>query len=108
MITYEEFVMIYTLHRQGYSIRAIAKMTNLNRRTVSKRLKEEELKPRKKVVYKSKLDPFKDIMFSQIQTGFGILLLLNLLVFCRILRYWFFSKIYLVLQTGGCRAVRIT
>ena len=67
MITYEEFVMIHTLHRQAYSIRAIAKMTNLNRRTVSKRLKEEELKPRKKVVYKSKLDPFKDYIKKRIE-----------------------------------------
>ncbi|SFP41623.1 helix-turn-helix domain-containing protein [Hydrogenimonas thermophila] len=49
MITYEEFVMIHTLHKQGYSIRAIARMTGLDRRTISKRLKEKELMPRKRV-----------------------------------------------------------
>jgi len=40
--------MIHTLKAQGYSIRAIARMTGLNRRTVFKRLKEESLKPYKK------------------------------------------------------------
>jgi transposase len=66
MITYEEFVMIHTLHKQGYSIRAIARMTGLDRRTISKRLKEKELMPRKKVEYKSKLDPFKEYIKERI------------------------------------------
>jgi transposase len=59
MITRQEFVMVHTLKLQGYSIRAIARMTGLNRRTVTKRLKEEELKPYKKRSCKSKLDDFK-------------------------------------------------
>lgn len=66
MITYEEFVMIHTLYKQGYSIRAIARITGLDRRTVAKRLKEKELQPRKKVVYKSKLDPFKEYIKKRI------------------------------------------
>lgn len=66
MITYEEFIMIHTLYKQGYSIRAIARITRLDRRTISKRLKEKELKPRKKVVYKSKLDPFKEYIKKRI------------------------------------------
>ena len=40
--------MIHSLKAQGYSIRAIARMTGLNRRTVSKRLKKESLKLYKK------------------------------------------------------------
>lgn len=51
--------MIHTLKAQGYSIRAIARMTGLNRRTISKRLKEENLKPYKKREFKSKLDDYK-------------------------------------------------
>gem|GEM_PF-2646307 len=39
MITYEEFIVIHTLRDQGYSIRAIARMTGIDRRTISKRLK---------------------------------------------------------------------
>ncbi|WP_187647652.1 terminase gpP N-terminus-related DNA-binding protein [Nitrosophilus labii] len=52
--------MVYTLYGQGYSIRAIARMTGFDRRTVSKRLKEDKLLSRKPIVYKSKLDPYKE------------------------------------------------
>ncbi|WP_281847534.1 IS21 family transposase [Nitratiruptor tergarcus] len=69
MITYEEFVMVHTLYRQGYSIRAIARMTGLDRRTVSKRLKEDKLLPRKPRVYKSKLDPYKEYIKKRIAQG---------------------------------------
>jgi transposase len=48
--------MIHGLKAQGYSIRAIARMTGINRRTISKRLKEEKLEPYKKRKFKSKLD----------------------------------------------------
>ncbi len=61
--------MIHALHKQRYSIRAIARITGLDRRTVSKRLKEKELKPRKKIVYKSKLDPFKEYIKKRIVDG---------------------------------------
>lgn len=41
MIDKEEYTVIHTLHKRGYSIRSIAKTLGLNRRTVSKRLKEK-------------------------------------------------------------------
>lgn len=67
MIDKEEFTVIHTLHKRGYSIRAISKIVGLNRRTVSKRLKEEELKPYKKVEYKSKLDPYKKYIIQRVE-----------------------------------------
>jgi len=48
--------MIHALKAQGYSIRAIARETGLDRRTISKRLKEEELKSYKNRKFQSKLD----------------------------------------------------
>lgn len=59
MISQEEFVVIHTLKKQGCSIREIARRMGLDRRTVSKRLKEEGLQPYKKRVYPSKLDNYK-------------------------------------------------
>jgi transposase len=67
MIDKEEFTVIHTLHKRGYSIRAISKIVGLNRRTVSKRLKEKELKPYKKCEYKSKLDPYKKYILQRVQ-----------------------------------------
>ena len=61
--------MIHTLKAQGYSIRAIARMTGLNRRTISKRLKEEELKPYKKRKFKSKLDDYKEYIENRVKTA---------------------------------------
>jgi len=61
--------MIHSLKAQGYSIRAIAKMTGLNRRTVSKRLKEESLKPYKKRKVKSKLDNYKEYIENRVQSA---------------------------------------
>jgi len=69
VITYEEFVMVHTLYKQGYSIRAIAIMTGLDRRTVSKRLKECRLLPRKPRIYKSKLDPYKEYIKKRVAEG---------------------------------------
>ena len=59
--------MIHTLKAQGYSIRAIARITGLNRRTVTKRLKEDSLKPYKKRELKSKLDDFKGYIEKRIK-----------------------------------------
>lgn len=59
MIQTEEFIVIHTLYKKGYSIRSIAKISKLDRRTVSKRLKEEEMKPYEKRDFKSKVDPYK-------------------------------------------------
>ena len=67
MIDKEEFTVIHTLHKQGHSVRAISKILNLNRRTVSKRLQEQELQPYKKIEYKSKLDPYKEYIISRVQ-----------------------------------------
>ncbi len=67
MIDKEEFTVIHTLYKKGYSIRAISKIVGLNRRTVSKRLKEDVLKPYKKIEYKSKLDPFKKYITARVE-----------------------------------------
>lgn len=67
MIDKEEFTVIHTLHKRGYSIRAISKIVGLNRRTISKRLQEEDLEPYKKVEYKSKLDSFKKYILQRVQ-----------------------------------------
>jgi len=56
LITNEEFVVIHTLKKQGHSIRSISKITKLDRRTISKRLKEDEKKLYKKREYKSHLN----------------------------------------------------
>lgn len=60
MITKKDYIVIHTLKHKGYSIRQIFKIVGYNRRTILKRLKQEDLKPYKKRVYKSKLDPYKD------------------------------------------------
>jgi len=66
MIQTEEFIVIHTLKRKGHSIRSIAKITKLDRRTVSKRLKEEEMKPYKQRSYKSLVDPFKEFIHARL------------------------------------------
>ena len=60
MISKEEFIKIHTLKKQGYSKREIARRMGIDRRTVSKRLKEKDLHPYKKRVYPSKLDDYKE------------------------------------------------
>jgi len=67
MIDKEEFTVIHTLRKRGYSIRAISKIVGLDRRTVANRLKEPTLQPYKKVIYKSKLDPYKEYIISRVQ-----------------------------------------
>jgi len=66
MIQTEEFIVIHTLYKQGHSIRSIAKIMKLDRRTVAKRLKEEEMKPYEKRSYKSLVDPFKDFIDARL------------------------------------------
>lgn len=67
MIDKEEFTVMHTLRKRGYSIRAISKIVGLDRRTVAKRLQENTLQPYKKVIYKSKLDPYKEYIISRVQ-----------------------------------------
>lgn len=43
MISQEEFIMIHTLRKQGYSLREIVKISGIDRKTVRKRLKQPEL-----------------------------------------------------------------
>lgn len=65
MISKEDFIVVHSLHDKGYSIRAIAKMTKLNRRTVAKRLKQQALiAPKRKVDTVSKLDNYKSYIFD--------------------------------------------
>lgn len=66
MITQEEYIVIHTLRTQGHSIRSIARITGIDRRTISKRLKEEEMKPYKERKYPSKLDPYKPYIDSRL------------------------------------------
>jgi len=63
----EEFTMIHALKAQGYSIRAIARETGLDRRTISKRLKEEELKSYKNRKFQSKLDSYKEYIKKRVE-----------------------------------------
>lgn len=67
MINKEEFIVIHTLHKRGYSIRAISKIVGLDRRTISKRLQEKELKPYKKIEYRSKLDPYREYIIERVK-----------------------------------------
>lgn len=67
MISQEEFIMIHELRKKGYSIRAIAKLTKIDRKTVRKRLKEAELKPLVKNSNRcSKLDDYKEFILNWI------------------------------------------
>jgi len=67
MIQIEEYIVIHTLHKQGHSIRAISRITSIDRRTISKRLRQEELVPYKARTYKSKLDSFKDYISRRLK-----------------------------------------
>ena len=58
MIGKETTMDIWTLSRQGYSERAIARKLGLNRRTVSKYLKEGEIPQYKTVHRVSGLEPY--------------------------------------------------
>ena len=67
MISQEEFIMIHELRKKGYSIRAISKITKIDRKTVRKRLKEAELKPLMKNSNRcSKLSEYKEFILNWI------------------------------------------
>jgi transposase len=66
MIRTEEFIVIHTLYKQGHSIRSISKIIKIDRRTISKRLKEEELKPYKERKYPSKVDDYKGYIHARL------------------------------------------
>lgn len=62
MIKAEVYMNIKSLVKQGYSIRAIARMTGLHRDTVKKYLKERILPIYKAVNRESKLEPYKELI----------------------------------------------
>jgi transposase len=56
----EEWMDIKDLHRQGYSIRKIARLTGHTRNTVARKLSEDSPRPFSAVERASQLDAFKD------------------------------------------------
>ena len=82
MISKEEFTAIHTLRNRGYSIRAIARAVGIDRRTVAKRLKETDLKAYKKVIYKSKLDPYKEYITNRVKQALPFRLPLRVFLGC--------------------------
>jgi transposase len=69
MISQEEYTVIHTLHKKGYSIRKISSIVGLDRRTVSKRLKESSLEAYGLREYLSKLDPYKEYIKKRYEDG---------------------------------------
>ena len=62
MIKPEGVMNIRSLKKQGYSNRAIARMTGLDKRTVNKYLKEGEIPIYKKIIRQSKLESYKPLI----------------------------------------------
>jgi transposase len=62
MITVGQLMDIHTLHKQGLSIREIARQTDLSRNTVRKVLRGQHDLVRKPSDRSSKLDPYKDYL----------------------------------------------
>lgn len=71
MLTQERCVEIHVLHRQGKSIRAIAKELAISRNTVRQYLRDSAKTPvyQKRPVQPSKLDPFKDYLKARIESA---------------------------------------
>ncbi len=61
MISKGDFIVIQDLHAKGHSIREIARLMKINRRTVSKKLKESEYQPPalRNITKLSILEPYK-------------------------------------------------
>ena len=60
MITQGEFIMIHELKKQGHSIRAIARITKIDRKTVTKQLQKAKLHVAVRRIDKPlKLEPYK-------------------------------------------------
>ena len=67
MITQREFIMIHELKNQGYSIRAIARITGKDRKTIRSHLQKAALEAIQRTNKKaSKLDAFKDYILDRI------------------------------------------
>lgn len=71
MLTQELLVEIHVLHRQGKSIRAIAKALQISRNSVRKYLRNIAMTPpySKRTDRVSKLDPFKAYLKARIDAA---------------------------------------
>ncbi len=67
MITKEAWVDIKTLHRQGHSIRTIARELGISRKTVRRHLRSEEPPRYQRKKRASILDPYKDYLRSRLE-----------------------------------------
>lgn len=68
MIKKEDYIVIHRLKSQGISNRKIAKILGINRKTVAKRLKEEQIKPYTKRDYLSKLNQYENYIIKKNKT----------------------------------------
>ena len=61
MISKGDFIVIQDLHAKGHSVKEIARLMNINRWTVSKKLKESEYQPpaSRNITKLSILEPYK-------------------------------------------------
>ena len=67
MITQGEFIMIHELKKQGHSIRAIARITKIDRKTVTKQLQKAKLHVAVRRIDKPlKLEPYKKHILDMI------------------------------------------
>ncbi len=66
MIRLEEWVDIVSLHRQGLSIKAIARQLGISRNAVRRALATRWAAGRHREVPPSKLDPYKDYLLSRL------------------------------------------
>ena len=71
MITQEIYVDIHVLHKQGLSIRAIARKLKLSRNTVRRHLSRptEVPKYQERAKRPTKLDPYKDYILGRIDAA---------------------------------------
>jgi transposase len=66
LITLEEWVDIISLHRQGLSIKAIARRLDISRNTVRLALRRKEPPSYHRPEMPSKLDPYKDYLLARL------------------------------------------
>lgn len=71
MISKKDFIVIHELHKKGFSNRKIAKLLNIDKRTVAKRLEEKELAPIVRNNPPSKLENFKEYLSKRISNVDG-------------------------------------
>src|SRR6185503_17695786 len=70
MLTREEVMEIRVLHRQGMSIRGIARATGVSRNVVRRYLRSPEApRYKRRVARRSKLDPFKSYIAERLRAA---------------------------------------